>query len=94
MQNETIEERVALLELQVSDIREDLTTTEQDVEDLDENVDFLFDEQVIQDERLLNLEIATNEIEDGVESKIIFPLDFLGIIDSITPFSVNYSKQN
>ena len=70
MQNETIEERVALLELQVSDIREDLMTTEQDVEDLDENVDFLFDEQVIQDERLLNLEIATNEIEDGVESKI------------------------
>ena len=42
IQNVTIEERVALLEIQVTD--------------LDEDVDFLFDEQVIQDERLLNLE--------------------------------------
>ena len=87
MQNETIEERVALLELQVSDIREDLTTTELDVEDLDENVDFLFDEQVIQDEGLLNLEITTNKIEDGVESKIIFLLDLFDILGSITPLN-------
>ena len=80
MQNETIEERVALLELQVSDIREDLTTTEQAVEDLDENVDFLFDEQVIQDERLLNLEVATNEIEDEVESKKIKTRNFVNFV--------------
>ena len=40
--NTTIEERVSLLELQVVD--------------LDEDVDFLFDEQIIQDERLLSLE--------------------------------------
>ena len=80
MQNETIEERVALLELQVSDIREDLTTTEQDVEDLHENVDFLFDEQVIQDERLLNLEVATNEIEDEVESKKIKTRNFVNFV--------------
>ena len=42
IQNSTIEEKVSLLEVQVAN--------------LDEDVDFLFDEQVIQDERLLNLE--------------------------------------
>ena len=48
VQNTTIEERVSLLELQVTN--------------LDEDVDFLFDEQVIQDERLLELE----QTSDGV----------------------------
>ena len=69
MQNETIEERVTLLELQVADLREDITVVEGDVvevnEDLTElegDVNFLFDEQVIQDERLLNLEVATDSI--------------------------------
>ena len=47
--NVTIEERVSLLELQVVD--------------LDEDVDFLFDEQVIQDERLLGLENRALDVE-------------------------------
>ena len=51
---------MSLLELQVTDIQ-------QDVSNLDENVDFLFDEQVIQDERLLNLETETEAIEEEVE---------------------------
>ena len=50
MQNTTKEERVALLELQVGN--------------LDEDVDFLFQEQIIQDERLLNLETETEEIDE------------------------------
>ena len=72
VQNTTIEERVALLEIQVVD--------------LDEDVDFLFDEQVIQDEKLLNLEQETDEIngqlviiddefdiiDDELESKLKF----------------------
>ena len=45
VQNNTIEERVALLEIQVVEIEEDVTG-------LVENVNFLFDEQIIQDERL------------------------------------------
>ena len=49
IQNTTIEERVSLLEIQVVEIEEDLTG-------LDEDVGFLFDEQVIQDERLFSLE--------------------------------------
>ena len=49
-QNTSIEVRVALLELQVAN--------------LDEDVDFLFDEQVIQDEKLLNLEQETEEIDE------------------------------
>ena len=89
MQNETIEERVALLELQVSDIREDLTTTEQEVEDLGNNVDFLFDEQVIQDERLLNLEVSTNEIEDEVESKKIRLRNFVNFVQYLKPPKIN-----
>ena len=53
MQNVKIEERVSLLEIQVAD--------------LDEDVNFLFDEQIIQDERLLNLETETEGIEEEVE---------------------------
>ena len=48
MQNTTIEERVALLEIQVAD--------------LDQDVNFLFDETVIQDERLFSLEQTTDAI--------------------------------
>ena len=48
-QNTTIEERVSLLEIQVTDLNQD--------------VNFLFDEQVIQDEKLLNLEQETDVID-------------------------------
>ena len=56
MVNNTIEERVTVLEIQVMDLREYLTTTDENVADLDEDVNFLFDETVIQDERLFSLE--------------------------------------
>ena len=62
IQNATIEERVTILESQVVEIEEDVTG-------LDQDVNFLFDEQVIQDERLLNLEVATDAI--NVELSII-----------------------
>ena len=55
IQNITIEERVSILESQVVEIEEDITG-------LDQDVNFLFDEQVIQDERLLNVEVATDTI--------------------------------
>ena len=55
-QNTTIEERVSLLEIQVVEIEEDVTG-------LDQDVNFLFDEQIIQDERLLNLEQETDIID-------------------------------
>ena len=48
VQNTTIEERVSLLEIQVAD--------------LDQDVNFLFDEQIIQDQRLFSLEQGTDEI--------------------------------
>ena len=48
VQNTTIEERVALLEIQVAD--------------LDQDVNFLFEEQIIQDERLLELEQTSDEV--------------------------------
>ena len=56
IQNTTIEERVSLLEIQVVEIEEDVTG-------LDLDVNFLFDEQIIQDERLFSLEEETDAID-------------------------------
>ena len=68
--NNTIEERVSLLEIQVADLREDVTVVQGDVVEVDEDLtelegDFLFDDQVIQDERLLRLEQGINTIESS-----------------------------
>ena len=46
--------------LQVGEIQNDITTLEQ-------NDNFLFDEQVIQDERLLNLEVRSDETVDELD---------------------------
>ena len=79
-QNTTIEE----LEIQVTDL-------EENVADLDQDVNFLFDEQVIQDERLFSLEQTSlgileelTVIDDDLESesgfgRILFR-DFISII--------------
>ena len=67
IQNATIEERVTLLEVQVEQIQGDVTGLSVGLTEVDESVDFLFDEQVIQDERLLNLETETEGIEEEVE---------------------------
>ena len=48
---------MSLLEIQVAEIEEDVTG-------LGQGVNFLFDEQIIQDERLLNLETETGEIDE------------------------------
>ena len=78
IQNATIEERVALLEIQLEELEEDVTGLRIDHTQLEGNVNFLFDEQVIQDERLLNLEQEIEEIEeqliiidDDLESKFV-----------------------
>ena len=60
VQNATIEERVSLLEIQIADIEGQIT-------DLDQDVNFLFDEHVIQNERLLNLEVATDDISEELD---------------------------
>ena len=44
---------------------------EEDVTGLDQNVNFLFDEQVIQDERLLTLEQENDVIDNELESEIL-----------------------
>ena len=69
VQNTTIEERVALLEIQVVviqdgivEIHDDVTELDEDVTGLDQDVNFLFDEQVIQDERLLELEQTSDQV--------------------------------
>ena len=80
--NNTIEERVSLLEVQVADLREDMTVMQTGVGEIDENVDFLFDEQVIQDERLIELEQGINVIDEEVESKYKhnLVLNFLSVL--------------
>ena len=55
IQNVTIEERVSLLEIQVVEIEEDISI-------LIQNDNFLFDEKVIQDERLLELEQTSDDV--------------------------------
>ena len=61
-QKTAIEKRVAILENQVAEIEEDLTG-------LDQDVNFLFDEQVIQDEQILILEQDSDVFDDQIESK-------------------------
>ena len=58
---------MSLLEVQVADLREDMTVVQAGVGELDENVDFLFDETVIQDERIFTLEQTSIEIDEEVE---------------------------
>ena len=48
------------------EIQEDITELDEDVTLLQGDVNFLFDEQVIQDERLLNLE----ETSDGIIAEL------------------------
>ena len=50
-------------------IQENISDLSIDGAEVDENVDFLFAEQVIQDERLLNLEIRALEVENDVEGR-------------------------
>ena len=67
VQNATIEERVALLEIQMEQTQDDVTGLGVGLTEVDENVDFLFEEQVIQDERLLGLETRMLDVENVVE---------------------------
>ena len=64
VQNTTIEERVTILEIQVADTQEDLAELEGDV-------NFLFEEAIIQDERLLNLEQTTIGILGDLDGEYI-----------------------
>ena len=66
-----MEERVELLEIQ-------LVVIHDEVSDLETDVDFLFDEQIIQDERLFSLEQGTDainaqlvSIDDEIESNYL-----------------------
>ena len=68
IQNITIEERVALLEIQVVEIEEDVAALGVDLTELGGFVDFLFDETVIQDERILTLEQTTDAINAELDT--------------------------
>ena len=61
VQNSTLEERVELLEFQVVVIQDE-------VSDLETDVDFLFDEQIIQDERLFSLEQQLFSVNEDIET--------------------------
>ena len=57
---------MTLLEIQVADLREDITVVQDEVSDIETDVDFLFDEQIIQDERLLGLEQTNDQVIVGI----------------------------
>ena len=52
----TIEERVAILEFQMADLTEEVTDLGEDVDVIDGEVAVILADQVIQDERILELE--------------------------------------
>ena len=80
-QNLTIEERVAILETQVVEIEED--------------VNFLFDESVIRDERLLTLEEETNILNQEVEGrKAFFTVNHLFFVAQSFKRNIGKSKMN
>ena len=56
-------------EIQVEELDEDLTVTRIDLTELEGCVNFLFDEQVIQDERILILKQENDVIDDELESE-------------------------
>ena len=76
-QNMTIEERVSLLEIQVGELEEDVMDFDVDLIELEGDVDFLFDETVIQDERLFALE----QITVAITADLVAVDDELDLID-------------
>ena len=76
MMDSMIEERLSLLEIQVVEIEEDVT-------DLDQDVNFLFDEQVIQDARLLELERTSNDV---IVELTEINVNILGNLNEVTHF--------
>ena len=60
IQNSTIEERVALLELQVANIDTELTNLETDLDSVEDEVTVISTEQILQDGRILELEIDSD----------------------------------
>ena len=53
-------------------IQDDVTGLGVDLSELEGDVDFLFNEQFIQDERLLILEQDSDAFDDEIESKCVF----------------------
>ena len=73
IQNNTLEERVALLEIQVDEMKDDIIIMRVDLTELEGDVNFLFDDQGMQDERLFSLEQETDSIDgqlDGIGDEI------------------------
>ena len=87
-----------------------MSLLELQVADLDQDVNFLFDEQVIQDERLLGLENRVLGVENGVDGIhfflfkeyvawdshiVILIITFIiGTISKMFPFYFDFEKKN
>ena len=59
-QNSTLEERVELLEGQV-------VVLQDEVSDIEANVNFLFDETIIQDQRIFSLEQISIDVDEQLD---------------------------
>ena len=60
MNDTTIEERVALLEFQVAELTDDVTLLTDDVIDVEEGLTLVKSEQLIQNEKIFELELDTS----------------------------------
>ncbi len=59
IQKETIEERVTILELEMVNVKDD-------IDDLTDSADLLFQQQIIQDQRMYNMEQEMDQQEDSI----------------------------
>ena len=72
MNDTTIKERVTVLEFQVAGLTDDVTTITDDIADLEEGLTLVETEQIIQDERILELESDTTSKHLARFKKFLF----------------------
>ena len=65
--NSTLEERVEMLEIQMVQAEDDIDNLGLDLTELEGDVDFLFDDQLIQNQRIFNLEEESSVLNEDVQ---------------------------
>ena len=65
--NSTLEERVEMLEIQMVQAEDDIDNLGLDLTELEGDVNFLFDDQLIQNQRIFNLEEESSVLTENVQ---------------------------
>ena len=65
--NSTLEERVEMLEIHMAQAEDDIDNLGMDLTELEGDVGFLFDDQLIQNQRIFNLEEESSVLNEDVQ---------------------------